>query len=69
MDSKSTKAQQISQIYSKNKTALVEVLNILLYIAEADGQVSEPEVKMIREIAFIFNLSCNSNEAACVYNR
>ena len=50
-------AQQISQIYSKNKTALVEVLNILLYIAEADGEVSKPEIKMIREIGFIFNLS------------
>ena len=46
-------AQQISQIYSKNKTALVEVLNILLYIAEADGEVSKPEIKMIREIGFI----------------
>ena len=50
-------AQQISQIYSKNKTALVEVLNILLYIAEADGEVSKPEIKMIREIGFIFNLT------------
>ena len=54
-------AQQICQIYSKNKTALVEVLNILLYIAEADGEVSESEIKMIREIGFIFNLSDISN--------
>ena len=33
------------------------MLNILLYIAEADGEVSKPEIKMIREIGFIFNLS------------
>ncbi len=50
-------AQQISEIYSENKIALIEVLNILLYIAEADGEVSAPELKMIREIGFIFNLS------------
>ena len=44
-----------AKIYSENKIALIEVLNILLYIAEADGEVSVPELKMIREIGFIFN--------------
>ncbi len=50
-------AKQISEIYSTNKIALIEVINILLYIAEADGEVSEPEIKMIRDIGIIFNLS------------
>ena len=50
-------ARQISEIYSTNKIALIEVINILLYIAEADGEISNPEIKMIREIGFIFKLS------------
>ena len=45
------------RIFKTSTKALVEVLNILLYIAEADGEVSKPEIKMIREIGFIFNLT------------
>ena len=33
------------------------VINILFYIAEADGEVSEVEVKMIEHIAQIFGLN------------
>ncbi len=50
-------AQQISQIYKGNINVLEEVVNILFYIAEADGEVSSSELKMIENIAKIFGLS------------
>ncbi|MDC0215777.1 TerB family tellurite resistance protein [Candidatus Pelagibacter sp.] len=50
-------AKQIAQIYKNNPNVLEEVINILFYIAEADGNVSESEIKMIRDISLIFNLS------------
>ena len=50
-------AQQIAQIYSGNINVLEEVINILFYIAEADGNVSESELKMIEHIAQIFGLT------------
>ncbi len=50
-------AKQIAQIYSGNINVLEEVINILFYIAEADGNVSHSELKMIEDIARIFGLS------------
>ena len=50
-------AQQIAQIYKKNSQVLEEVINILFYIAEADGSVSKNEIKMIENIAKIFGLN------------
>ena len=50
-------AQQIAQIYSNNPAVLDEVINILFYIAESDGKVSESEIVMIRNIAKIFGIS------------
>ena len=50
-------AQQIAQIYKGNLNVLEEVINILFYIAEADGNVSNSELKMIEHIAQIFGLS------------
>ena len=50
-------AQQIAQIYKKNSQVLEEVINILFYIAEADGHISEAELNMIEHIAQIFGLS------------
>jgi len=49
-------AQQIAQIYRKNPAVLDEVINILFYIAEADGKVSDSEIEMIRSIAKIFHI-------------
>ena len=46
-------AQQIAQIYRNNLAVLDEVINILFYIAEADGKVSDSEIAMIRNIAII----------------
>ncbi len=50
-------AQQIAQIYRGNINVLEEVINILFYIAEADGNVSKSEHKMIEHIAQIFGLT------------
>ena len=50
-------AQQIAQIYKGNLNVLEEVINILFYIAEADGNVSTSELNMIENIARIFGLS------------
>ena len=50
-------AQQIAQIYRGNINVLEEVINILFYIAEADGNVSKSELKMIEHIAQIFGLT------------
>ena len=50
-------AQQIAQIYRGNTNVLEEVINILFYIAEADGNVSDAELKMIEHIAQIFGLN------------
>ena len=50
-------AKQIAQIYQNNPAVLDEVINILFYIAEADGKVSNSEQAMIKNIAQIFNLT------------
>ena len=50
-------AQQIAQIYRNNPVVLDEIINTLFYIAEADSNVSNSELAMIRNIAKIFDLS------------
>ena len=50
-------AEQIAQIYRGNLNVLEEVINILFYIAEADGNISQAELIMIEDIARIFSLS------------
>ena len=50
-------AKQIAQIYKNNLNVLEEVINILFYIAEADGNVSQSELNMIQNIAQIFGLN------------
>ena len=50
-------AIQISKIYKGNLNILEEVINILFYIAEADGVVSQKEFEMIEHIAQIFNIN------------
>ena len=50
-------AQQIAQIYRGNLNVLEEVINMLFYIAEADGKVSASELEMIESISGIFGLS------------
>ena len=50
-------AKQIAEIFKGNINVLEEVINILFYIAEADGHVSSDEEDMIANIAYIFGLS------------
>ena len=56
-------AKQISEIFKGNQNVLEEVINILFYIAEADGHVSNEEESMIANIAFIFGLNQNQYES------
>ena len=56
-------AKQISEIFKGNQNVLEEVINILFYIAEADGHVSNEEESMIANIAFIFGLSQKQYES------
>mgnify|MGYP003326672742 FL=1 len=50
-------AKQIAQFYKGNINVLEEVINILFYIAEADGNVSSSELAMIENISKIFGLT------------
>jgi len=50
-------AKQIEQIYRGNLNVLEEVINILFYIAEADGDISASELIMIKNISKIFGLT------------
>ena len=50
-------AEQIAQIYKNNLNVLEEVINILFYIAEADGNISDAELNMIEDISKIFGLN------------
>ena len=50
-------ATQIAQVYRGNLNVLEEVINILFYIAEADGNISKSELNMIENIAKIFGLN------------
>ena len=50
-------AQQIAQIYKNNPNILEEVINILFYIAESDGNVSQSEHNMLKKISQIFGLN------------
>ena len=50
-------AQQIAQIYKSQPAVLDEVINIMFYVAESDGNISNSELTMIRNISNIFGLS------------
>ena len=50
-------AKQIANFYKGQINVLEEVINTLFYIAEADGNVSNEELKMIKHISQIFGLN------------
>ena len=56
-------AKQIAQFYSGNLNVLEEVINVLFYIAEADGEVSLKELEMIENISKIFGLTNSQFES------
>ena len=49
-------AKQIAHFYKGHLNVLEEVINTLFYIAEADGNISDQEFKMIQNVAQIFGL-------------
>ena len=55
-------AKQIAQIYGRNSAVLDEVINILFYIAEADGKVTDSEINYIKNVSSIFGLNTNQFE-------
>ena len=50
-------AQQIAQFYKGNINVLEEVINILFYIAESDGNLADSELVIIKNIAKIFGIT------------
>ena len=50
-------AKQNAQFYQGHINVLEEVINILFYIAESDGEVSPSELTMIENISKIFGLT------------
>ena len=50
-------AEHIAKIYKNNLKVLEEIIDVLFYIAEADGNVSQSELEMIENIAQIFGLN------------
>ena len=48
-------AMQIQSLFNNNQLVLEELLNNLFYIAEADGNVSESELKYLKTISNIFH--------------
>ena len=58
-----TYARQIAQIYRKNPAVLDEVINILFYIAEADGKVSDSEINYIKNVSIVFGFNTNQFES------
>ena len=56
-------AKQIGEIFRGNINVLEEVINILFYIAESDGHVSNEEEAMIANIAYIFGLTQKQYES------
>ena len=56
-------AKQISNLLEKNSSVLEELLNLLVIIAEADGNVSKSELKMIESVSNIFGLTKSQFES------
>jgi len=59
-------ADQVGTIFFNNKIILEELLNNLFYIAEADGNVSDSEIEVLRNISISFNL--NEKEFQRIFN-
>jgi len=49
-------ADQVGMIFSDNKILLEELLNNLFFIAEADGNISVSEIKVLKSISQSFHL-------------
>ena len=50
-------ARQIANLLEKNSSVLEELLKLLIIIALADGKITIPEIKYLKEVGNIFGLS------------
>ena len=50
-------ARQISNLLEKNSSVLEELLKLLIIIALADGKITIPEIKYLKEVGNIFGFS------------
>ncbi len=52
-------AKQIADLLETKSPVLEELLNLLLFIAKADGKISESEILYLKEVSAIFGFSNN----------
>ena len=53
-------ALQVGKLFQDNHTILEELLNNLFYIAEADGKISDEELRFLKTISSIFKVNENT---------
>ena len=58
-------AKQISNLLEKNSSVLEELLNLLVIIAEADGEITNLEKVYLKEVSNIFGFSEQDFERIC----
>ena len=58
-------AKQISNLLEKNSSVLEELLNLLVIIAEADGNITNQEKLYLKEVSNIFGFSEQDFERIC----
>ena len=56
-------AQQLGMIFRNQTQVLEQIINLLFYIAEADGEISKPEIQFIEGCAKYFGLQRNQYES------
>ena len=56
-------AQQIGMLFRGQPQVLEQVINLLFYIAEADGEISDPEINYIENCANYFGLTKTQYES------
>ena len=60
-------AQQISNLLEKKSPVLEELLNLLVMIAEADGEITDPEIIYLKHVSEIFGFSNEDFERIISY--
>src|SRR6056300_1296567 len=56
-------AQQLGMIFRNQTQVLEQIINLLFYIAEADGEISRSEIQFIEDCAKYFGLQRNQYES------
>ena len=61
-------AIQVADLLKKKSPVLEELLNLLLDIAEADGEITKPEINYLKKVSQIFGFSNDDFERIVSYN-